>query len=125
MPSRTRATRPLPISTLRLWLTLAAAAASHGLLDMLTNGGLGIALLSPLSTTRLFFPITPIEVSPLYPSDFLSPWGLRVLANESLWILLPTAALLAAVELARYLCRPRRHPEPEGLNVNSRGRSPR
>jgi inner membrane protein len=39
--------------------------ASHGLLDALTNGGNGIALLSPLINERYFFPWTPIEVSPL------------------------------------------------------------
>jgi inner membrane protein len=47
------------------YLTLAAAAASHPLLDMLTDGGLGVALLAPLSWERLFFPVRPIPVSPI------------------------------------------------------------
>lgn len=39
------------------FLFVAAATASHGLLDMLTTGGSGIALLWPLSDERFFFPI--------------------------------------------------------------------
>ena len=64
-------------------------AASHGILDALTNGGNGIALLSPLTNERYFFPWTPIEVSPLSVSRFLSQRGLTVLISELLWIWLP------------------------------------
>ncbi|MCP4625315.1 MAG: metal-dependent hydrolase [bacterium] len=64
-------------------------AASHGILDALTNGGNGIALLSPLTNERYFFPWTPIEVSPLSVSAFLSRRGLTVLASELVWIWLP------------------------------------
>jgi len=64
-------------------------AASHGILDALTNGGNGIALLSPLTNERYFFPWTPIEVSPLSVGAFLSRRGLTVLASELLWIWLP------------------------------------
>jgi inner membrane protein len=39
--------------------------ASHSLLDALTSGGLGIALLSPFENRRFFFPFTPIQVSPI------------------------------------------------------------
>ncbi|MHC4444672.1 MAG: hypothetical protein ACYTF1_17650 [Planctomycetota bacterium] len=39
--------------------------ASHGLLYALTDGGLGIALLSPFDTTRYFFGWIPIQVSPI------------------------------------------------------------
>jgi len=45
---------------LRLWLLCAAVAISHGLLDALTDGGLGIALLWPFSNARYFAPWTPI-----------------------------------------------------------------
>lgn len=44
---------------------LFAAAASHALLDMATNGGLGVALLAPFSTDRFFWPARPIPVSPI------------------------------------------------------------
>lgn len=92
---------PLPLPRWRLWLQFTLAMASHGLLDMLTNGGHGIALLAPFSPKRFFFPWTPIEVSPLYPRDFLSEWGWQVIKSEALWVNLPTLAIVMAVELAR------------------------
>jgi inner membrane protein len=63
--------------------------ASHGLLDALTNGGHGIAFLSPLNNERYFFPWTPLDVSPLDINSFLSHRGLKVLAIEVLWIWVP------------------------------------
>jgi len=63
--------------------------ASHGVLDALTNGGNGIALLSPITNERYFFPWTPIEVSPLSIGGFLSQRGLTVLKSELLWIWVP------------------------------------
>ena len=56
-------------------------ATSHGLLDTLTDGGRGIALLWPLSDERFFSPWRPLPVSPLGPA-VLSEWGLRVLLVE-------------------------------------------
>jgi inner membrane protein len=50
-----------------LW---AAAATTHPLLDMLTDGGSGIMLLFPFSTARYFFPWRPIRVSPLSIARF-------------------------------------------------------
>ena len=54
-------------------------SASHGILDAFTNGGLGIALLSPFDTGRYFFPWRPIMVSPIGVEAFFSPWGLSVI----------------------------------------------
>ncbi|HSJ97883.1 MAG TPA: metal-dependent hydrolase, partial [Myxococcota bacterium] len=73
----------------RAWLYLGLATASHGLFDALTNGGLGVALWSP------------IEVSPLSVRAFLSPRGLEILANEALWVWLPCAVWAGACTLAR------------------------
>jgi len=69
----------------RAWRVAAClflAMASHSLLDMMTNGGLGIALVWPLSSERWFLPWRPIPVSPLSVSDFFGGWGLRVLRFE-------------------------------------------
>lgn len=71
------------------------AAASHGVLDAMTNGGRGVALLWPLSGERFFLPFRPLEVSPISVSRFMSERGLEVLQSELLWIWLP--CLLAAV----------------------------
>ncbi len=63
-------------------LALFAALTSHSLLDMLTNGGLGIALFWPMSEQRLFFPWQPIPVSPLSVASFFSERGVRILSHE-------------------------------------------
>jgi len=68
---------------LRAGLGAFAAMASHSLLDMLTNGGLGIALWWPLSDERLFFAWRPIPVSPLSPARFFTGRGLTILAGEA------------------------------------------
>jgi inner membrane protein len=79
---------------LRIWLFLFAAAASHGILDAFTNGGLGIAFFAPLSSERYFFPVTPIEVAPI-GRGFFSERGLQVLASEVRWVWAPSAAVIA------------------------------
>lgn len=92
------------------FLFLFAAGASHGLLDMLTDGGHGVALLWPASDARLFAPWRPIEVSPLRLSRFLGPEGLAVLASEALWVWAPST--LAAVALAAWRRRKDAEPTP-------------
>jgi len=74
-------------------------AASHGILDALTNGGNGIALLSPFTNERYFFPWTPIEVSPLSIKAFLSQRGLTVLKSELLWIWVPAFLIIAFLKI--------------------------
>ncbi len=64
---------------------------SHGFLDAVTDGGLGIAFLAPFDTTRYFFPWRPIAVSPIGLSQFFSSWGLGVLLSELIWIGIPVA----------------------------------
>ena len=83
-----------------LWAWFAAVTASHGLLDAFTNGGRGIAFFAPFSNHRYFFPWRPIQVSPI-GVGFFSPRGLRVLANESLWIWAPSAIMAAFARMFR------------------------
>ena len=81
----------------RWWFYLAyfsLLSASHGILDAFTNGGLGIALLSPFDQTRYFFPWRPILVSPIGISGFISQWGLMTLKSELLWIWLPSLLIV-------------------------------
>ncbi|RME29338.1 MAG: metal-dependent hydrolase [Deltaproteobacteria bacterium] len=75
--------------------------ASHGLLDAMTNGGLGVALLAPFDNYRIFFPFRPLQVSPIGIRHFFSPWGLSVAASEFLWVWIPSILLAAAVRLGR------------------------
>jgi inner membrane protein len=80
-----------PVPRSHLWLYLSLATASHGVLDALTNGGLGVAFFAPFDNTRYFFPFTPIQVSPISVRAFFSEWGARVLASELVWVWLPSA----------------------------------
>jgi len=71
------------------FLVLFVSAASHGLLDALTNGGLGIAFFSPFLHRRYFLPWRVIEVSPLRLFALLSRRGLRVLVSEIRYVWAP------------------------------------
>jgi inner membrane protein len=69
--------RPLGRTALIASLVL----ASHGLLDTMTDGGLGCALLWPFDQTRYFAPWRPIPVAPI-GLDFLSPAGFVIALTE-------------------------------------------
>jgi inner membrane protein len=75
-----------------LALTLAIVTASHGVLDAMTDGGLGIAFFAPFEATRHFLPVRPIPVSPITVNPF-STWVLEVITVEAL-LLWPLAAAL-------------------------------
>jgi inner membrane protein len=77
------------ISWPALWVYFFLATASHGLLDAMTDGGLGVALFSPFDNRRYFLPWTPIRVSPIGIARFFSARGRAVLQTELLWIWLP------------------------------------
>jgi len=78
-----------------LWLYLFACAASHGVLDAFTNGGLGVAFFAPFDDTRYFFPWRPIQVSPI-GIGFFSSRALAVLGSELLWVVAPAALVYLA-----------------------------
>ncbi len=71
--------------------------ASHGVLDALTDGGLGVAFFVPFDNSRYFFPWTPIQVSPIGIASFFSEWGIQVLASEVVWIGIPVVIWLVGV----------------------------
>jgi inner membrane protein len=81
----------------RTALIALAVVASHPLLDTLTDGGLGCALLWPFSTERFFAPWTPLPVAPIGRA-FLSAEGVRVALFE----------IIALSPLAIYTLWPRR-----------------
>lgn len=73
-----------PLARLPRWRTAllgTAVMASHGLLDTMTDGGLGIALLWPFSHERFFAPWRPIPVAPI-GAGMLSARGLAVAGTE-------------------------------------------
>jgi len=87
--------KKLDCSRLSAFLFISLCAASHGLLDGLTDGGLGVALFWPFDNTRYFFPWTGIEVSAI-GRGFFSMRSLSVLASEFRWIWCP-AILLCSI----------------------------
>lgn len=84
-----------------VFLFLFFSTLSHTLLDMLTNGGLGVALFAPFSNERYFFPQRPIEVSPIGVGSFFSDWGVRVILSELRWVWLPSTIVFAVGHVAR------------------------
>ncbi|MGR8979202.1 MAG: metal-dependent hydrolase [Gammaproteobacteria bacterium] len=89
------------ISRFRLFVFLFLATASHGALDAMTNGGLGVAFFSPFSNERYFFPFHPVEVSPLGVRDFFTAKGIEIIQSEALWIWLPSGLLYVIVNMIR------------------------
>ena len=83
-----------------IWFYLFLATASHGLLDAMTDGGLGVAFFAPFDNARFFLPWQPIAVSPI-GARFFSPRGLAVLTSEALWVWLPSVAMVSAAILFR------------------------
>ena len=86
------------------WLWLFAyfsiVTASHGLLDAMTSGGLGVAFFAPFNNHRYFLPLRPMLASPIWPSQFVSRYGARVLGIEFLLVwTLCCAALVARRKL--------------------------
>ena len=87
------------------WAYLFCATASHGVLDAMTSGGLGVALFAPFSNARYFLPWRPIAVSPIGFAAFFSRRGLHILANEIIWIWIPSGLLALALVLKRRSAR--------------------
>jgi inner membrane protein len=70
----------------RLSLVAVLVVASHGLLDTLTDGGRGIALLWPFSYQRYFAPWRPIPVAPVGARLFTQA-GVRLMVYEAVLFL--------------------------------------
>src|SRR6266536_1603215 len=89
----------------RHWWSLVSlfflVTVSHGLLDAMTNGGLGVAFFSPFDTARYFFPWRPISVSPVGVGRFFSGQGAAILASEIEYVWLPLATLWVGVVVFR------------------------
>jgi inner membrane protein len=88
-------------------------AASHGILDAMTDGGRGVAFFAPFDARRFFLPWRPIPVSPIGTRGFFGARGVRILAAEALWIWAP-ALVVGGVALGVRRLRARGRPEPHG-----------
>ncbi len=65
-----------------IFIFLFLSMVSHGFLDAMTTGGLGVGFFIPFDTDRYFFNYRPILVSPIGIDSFLSSWGLAVILSE-------------------------------------------
>jgi inner membrane protein len=79
----------------RAFIFLCFASASHGILDALTNGGLGVGFFIPVDNERYFFPLTPLRVSPMGVRAFISSRGLSILYTEFIWVWIPCGVIAA------------------------------
>jgi inner membrane protein len=85
-----------------IWLYFFLATASHGLLDAMTDGGLGVAFFAPFDNHRYFLPWRPIRVSPIGVGRFFTDRGWEVLKSEVVWIWLPALALTLVALVLRH-----------------------
>jgi inner membrane protein len=99
-----------------------AVTASHGVLDAMTDGGLGIAFFAPFDDTRYFFPFRPIKVSPIGLA-FFSARGLDVVWSELLWVCIPGSIIAGTILGLRKLRRLRASSAVEERNptLSTRG----
>jgi inner membrane protein len=84
-----------------VFLFLFVVGASHGVLDAMTDGGLGVAFFAPFENTRYFLPWRPLVVGPIGIVPFFSAWGVEVMISEILHVWLPLAGLLLVAEVTR------------------------
>ena len=98
------------LTRVSLFAYLFLASASHGVLDAMTSGGMGVAFFSPFDNSRYFLPFRPIRVSPISVARFFTPRGIAVLRSELLWVWLP--AILCAVVVLELRRTSRRQANP-------------
>jgi inner membrane protein len=87
-------------SVLRTLLVASVVLVSHPLLDTLTDGGLGCALLWPFDAQRYFAPWNPIPVAPI---------GRAIFSRVGLFVMLTELALFAPLFV--YALWPRGRPD--------------
>lgn len=88
------------ISFIKLFIFFSLVTFSHPFLDMLTDGGLGVALFAPFSDERFFLPFRPVEVSPI-GVRFFSERGIEVILSEIVWVWLPAIFIFIFVSTIR------------------------
>ncbi|TGK25572.1 metal-dependent hydrolase [Leptospira yasudae] len=86
-------------------LFLCVSIVSHGVLDAMTSGGLGVGFLIPYSSERFFFDQRPIRVSPIGIKNFLTERGLSVLKSEWSTVWIPLLSISVSFFFLRTLAR--------------------
>ena len=88
---------------------LFAAAASHGLTDMLTDGGKGIMLWWPLSDMRYAWAERPVQVSGILGRSITDGRLPAILWSELMWLIAPALLIgwIMRATFARHIDLPK------------------
>jgi len=89
-------------------IILFLSTLSHGLVDAMTNGGLGVGFFIPFDHSRYFLPWRPILVSPLGIKNFFTPYGLEVIGNEFIWLIIPSLFMIGIIGIIKILKKTKR-----------------
>jgi inner membrane protein len=92
---------PIAKNGFAYFIFITLCTASHGLLDAITNGGLGVAFFLPFENSRYFLPWHPIKVSPIGINRFISDWGKTVILSEIIWLGIPCFIFLVLIQIKR------------------------
>ncbi|MGJ4787258.1 metal-dependent hydrolase [Leptospira koniambonensis] len=95
----------LKASWLTIFLFLFVSAISHGVLDAMTTGGLGVGFLIPWNSERTFFEYRPIRVSPIGPKNFFTERGWIVIQSELLYVWAPAILISIFGIITRMICK--------------------
>lgn len=90
----------LKVRPLTAGVVIAAAMASHGILDMMTNAGRPVAYLWPLSSVRLYADWRPIQVPSVHLAHLFTQAVVR-LRSEFWQLILPMFVAAGAIRGAR------------------------
>jgi inner membrane protein len=86
-------------------IVIGGAMASHGLLDMMTDSGLPVAYLWPLSSLRLVADWRPIHSTPVHMTHLVAQIFARL--RSELWqLIVPMFAAAIAIRAARKIAPP-------------------
>jgi inner membrane protein len=97
----------LKVGALTAGVVIAAAMASHGILDMMTDSGQGVGYLWPVSSVRLFADWRPIHSGPVHMAHAI-PEAMVRLQSELWQLIAPMFALALGVRGVRKLAWPAR-----------------
>ena len=84
-----------------VFLFLSFSMISHGLLDAMTYGGLGVGIGWPFTDQRFFFSWRPLPVSPIGIERFFNYWGMYVIKKEAVRVWLPLLGAFSLIWMVR------------------------
>jgi len=85
----------------------AVAVASHGLLDAITDAGLGIGFFVPFSEERYFFPWRPLITASVSPVGFFNARAGAILRSEITAVWLPLLGASLVFQIGKFVIRAR------------------